>query len=110
MVAGLRIKAHLSSRTLGGVSHLCLGVIACVTEQVTLRQHTCGDSGAGVAELRDVRLVSQAVDRKIGVGVTAGLAVDLADGVLKYDLLILTRHKMKFYVSKVKGQRLDQRL
>ena len=49
--------------------------------------------------------MSQAVDRKIGVGVTAGLAVDLADGVLKYDLLILTRHKMKFYVSKVKGQR-----
>ena len=82
MVAGLRIKAHLSSRTLGGVSHLGLGVIACVPEQVTLCQHTCGDSGAGVAELRDVRLVSQAVDRKIGVGVTARLAVNLADGVL----------------------------
>ena len=105
MVLGLRIKAHLSGRTLGGVGHLSLGVIARVTEQVTLRQHTCGDSGAGVAELRDVRLVSQAVDRKVGVGVTAGLAVDLADGVFKYHLLILTRHKMKFYVSKVKGQK-----
>ena len=105
MVLGLRGEANLGGRTLGGVGHLGLGVIACVPEQVTLCQHTCGDSGAGVAQLRDVRLVSQAVDRKIGVSVTAGLAVDLADGVLKNNFLLLG-HSVKWVcVSKVKGQK-----
>ena len=92
VVLRLSGEANLSSGTLGGVSHLGLGVIARVTEQVTLRQHACGDSGAGVAQLRDVRLPSKAIDRKIGVGVTAGLAVDLSDGVFKYHLLILFTH------------------
>jgi hypothetical protein len=33
--------------------------------------------------------------------VTARLAVDFLDGVLENNFLILTRHKMKFYVSRV---------
>ena len=101
----LSVEANFSGRTLGGVRHLSLGIIACVPEQVTLRQHTCGDSGAGVAELRDVRFLSKTVDRKIGVGVTAGLAVNLLNRVFENDFLILG-HSVKWVcVSKVKGQK-----
>ena len=101
----LLVEADFRSSTLGGVGHLGLGIRRSVREQATLGQHAGGDSGAGVAQLRDVGLLGETVDTEIGVGVRARLAVNLLDGVLKYHLLILTRHKIKFYVSKVKGQK-----
>ena len=80
----LGVEANLSSGTLGGVGHLGLGVIACVTEQITLRQHAGSDGGAGIAQLRDVRLVGQAVDAEIDVGVATGFAMDCGHGILEF--------------------------
>ena len=101
----LGVEANLSGSALGSVSHLSLRVVRRVAEQVTLRQHTSSDGGAGIAELADVRLLGEGVDTKIHIGVRARLAVNGSNWILKFNFLILTRHKIKFYVSKVKGQR-----
>ena len=85
----LGVEANLSGSTLGGVSHLSLGVVRRVAEQVTLRQHAGSDGGAGIAQLADVRLLGEGVDAEIGVGVTARLAVNFLDGILENNFLIL---------------------
>ena len=88
----LLVEANLSGSALGSVGHLGLGIVRGVLEQATLRQHARSHGSARVAQFRDVRLLGKTIDSKIGVGVGARLTVDLLDGVLKYHLLILSRH------------------
>ena len=85
----LGVEANLSGSALGSVSHLSLRVVRRVAEQVTLRQHTSSDGGAGIAELADVRLLGEGVDTKIHIGVRARLAVNGSNRILKFNFLIL---------------------
>ncbi len=89
LVLLLGVEADLSGSTLGGVGHLSLRVVRRIAEQVTLRQHAGSDGGAGVAQLRDVRLLGEAVDSEIGIRVRARLTVDCMHRILKLNLLIL---------------------
>jgi len=97
----LGVEADLGGGTLRGVGHLRLGVGGRVGEEPALCKHACGHRGAGIAELTDVRLLGERVDTEIGVGVRARLAVDFLYRILENYFLILTRHKMRFYVSRV---------
>ena len=101
----LAIKAYLGGRTLGGISHLSLGVSRGIGEQPTLGQHASSDSGTGIAEFGDVGLFGEAIDGEVGFGVATRFAVNGTDGVLEFYFRILFRHKNELYVSKVKGQR-----
>ena len=84
LVLGLGSEALLGLGTLGGVGHLGYRVVAGGLEQLTLGKHAGGDGLRREAQLRDVRLVGQAVDTEINVGVAAGFAMDSGHGILEF--------------------------
>ena len=84
LVAGLGYEAQLCGRSLGRVRHLLLGVVRGLLEELTLGQHTCRYLGGRVTQLADVRLLGEAVDAEIDVGVGARLAMDGVNRILKF--------------------------
>ena len=77
-------EALLGLGTLGGVGHLGHRIVRSGLEELALGKHAGSHSLARIAQLRDVRLVGQAVDAEINVGVATGFAVNSGHGILEF--------------------------
>ena len=92
VVLHLSVETLLGSSTLLDVGHLVGRVVRGSLELRTLSQHSGGYHSARIAQTTDVRLLGETIDTKVNLGVGARLTVNLLYGVLKYHLVILSRH------------------